>query len=115
VLFGRTLWIYGRLHIPSVWSKAVDESTSAIPEHAAEDALEHFVEFEIVDGLRSNASVQQRRAQHPHVLTHDLYHLYCQVIQYTHLRNNTQDCNLYRDLVVNNSYRYREQLSICVN
>jgi len=42
-----------------VESKAVTESTSAIPEHAAEDSLEHFVEFEIIDGLCRNGGVEQ--------------------------------------------------------
>jgi len=49
-------------------SKAVTESTSAIPEHAAEDSLEHFVEFEVVDGLCRNGGVEQCTATSVDVL-----------------------------------------------
>ena len=44
-----------------VESKAVAKSTSTVPEHATEDALEDLVEPEVVDGLRHRANVQQQR------------------------------------------------------
>jgi len=66
--------------------KAVAESSSAVPQHAAEDALEHLVELLIVDGLRSGVGIIHQRGtpsvdgletleQHPHVLPYDLYYL----------------------------------------
>jgi len=49
-----------QLHVPLVHSETVDESAAAVPEHAAEDALQHLVQLQVVHRLRRRAGVQHR-------------------------------------------------------